>query len=115
MYRWLNSQGQIIRTHTIKEFSEKYSIGYGLAKSLACGSKVRIHGFCSTSPKAKARKYRERFMTGLVNTQTGERSILGPSVKKFANDHGLSLQGLSELVNCRVQVYRHWILQKTLD
>lgn len=54
-------------------------------------------------------------MTVLVNTKNGEAKILGPSVKKFAKDHGLSLQGLSELVNGRVQVYRHFVLGKTLD
>ena len=54
-------------------------------------------------------------MTVLVNTRTGEKSILGPSVKNFAKDRGLSLQGLSELVNGRVRIYRHWVLEKTLD
>lgn len=54
-------------------------------------------------------------MTKLVNTKTGEAKILGPSVKKFAQDHGLSLQGLSELINSRVHIYRDWVLKKTLE
>lgn len=54
-------------------------------------------------------------MTTLVNTHTGERSILGQSLKQFARDHGLSLQGLSELVNRRVLMYRNWALGDTLN
>jgi len=115
MYRWINSKGEVIKTRTIKEFSEKYSMSYSMAKSLHCGSRVRIRGFCSTSPKAKARKYRKRFLTKLVNTKTGEECILGPSVKKFASERALSLQGLSELINGRVHIYRDWVLKKTLE
>ena len=88
---------------------------YSMARSLHCGMRVRLRGFCSTSSKPKARKFRRRFLTRLVNTKTGETKILGASVKSFAKDHGLSLQGLSELVNKRVQIYRHWVLGKTLD
>lgn len=114
-YKFINSNGELIKTRTIKEFSERYSMSYSLAKSLHCGLRVRIGGFCSTSPKPKARKYRRRFLTKLVNTKTAEECILGPSVKKFAVDHGLSLQGLSELVNGRVHIYRNWVLKKTLE
>ena len=63
--------------------------------------------------KPRVKKHRERFMTRLLNTKTGETTILGPSVKKFAKDRGLSLQGLSELVNRRVPMYRGWMLQTT--
>jgi len=105
----------VIKTRTIKEFSERYSMSYSLAKSLHCGLRVRIGGFCSTSKNAKARKYRKRFLTKLVNTKTGEECILGASVKNFAADHGLSLQGLSELINGHVHIYRDWVLKKTLE
>lgn len=113
MYRWINSKGEVIRTRTVKEFSAISGMSYSMAKSLACGYRARLKGFCSTSPKVK--KHRERFTTVLVNTRTGARSILGPSVKKFATDHHLSLQGLSELINGRVQMYRHWALERTLE
>ena len=54
-------------------------------------------------------------MTVLVNTRTGERSILGPSVKKFARDHGLCLNELSRLINGHSFIYRHWVLEKTQE
>lgn len=113
MYRWINSQGETIKTRTIREFAETYNFSIGCARILHSGHRSRMSGFCSVDKKAK--KERERFMTVLVNTKTGERGILGPSVKKFAKDHGLSLNGLSELVNARVPIYRHWVLGRTLD
>ena len=114
-YSFLNSRGEIEKFKSIREFSDRYSMPYSMARSLHAGMRVRLKGFCSTSSKPKARKYRRRFLTRLVNTKTGETKILGGSVKCFAKDHGLSLQGLSELVNKRVQIYRHWVLGKTLD
>jgi hypothetical protein len=54
-------------------------------------------------------------MTRLTNMRTGETAILGASVKGFAVARGLSLNGLSELINCRVPIYRYWVLQRTLD
>lgn len=114
-YSFINSRGEIERFGSIRAFSQKSSMSYPMARSLHCGMRVRLRGFCSTSSKPKAKKFRDRFMTVLVNTRTEERCILGPSVKKFAADHGLSLQGVSELVNRRVQIYRHWVLGKTLD
>lgn len=113
MYRWIDSQGQVHKTRTVKEFAEKYNFPESLARSLACGQRSRLRGWCSTSKKPKVRKHRERFLTRLVNTKTGETTILGPSVKKFARDRGLSLQGLSELINRRVAMYRGWMLQTT--
>lgn len=47
--------------------------------------------------------------------RTGETAILGATVKGFAAARGLSLHGLSELVNHRVPIYRYWVLQQTLD
>ncbi len=113
-YSFINFRGEIERFENIRAFSEKYSMPYSMARSLHAGMRVRLRGFCSTSSKAKAGKFRARFMTKLVNTKTGERCIVGASVKACAKNHGLSLQGLSELVNGRVQIYRHWILEKTL-
>jgi len=113
MCRWLNSKGEIIKTRTIREFADRYGLTIDSARNLHSGHRSRIRGFCSLAPRAK--KERDRFMMVLVNTKSGERSILGPSVKQFAKDRGLSLQGLSELVNGTVFVYRHWVLAKTLD
>jgi hypothetical protein len=50
----------------------------------------------------------------LVNTQTGERSIIGQTVKAFAQEHHLCLNELSKLVNGRKLRYRNWVLERTL-
>jgi hypothetical protein len=113
MHRFISPTGEIIKTRSIKEFAEKYDFSPSMARSLACGYRSRLKGFCSTSPRAK--KERMRFMTVLINTQTGERSILGPSVKKFATDHGLCFNELSKLVNGHKLMYRGWVLEKTLN
>jgi hypothetical protein len=115
MYRWINSKGETVRTKTVKAFAEKYGFTHDTAYQLSCGSRARLRGWCSTSKKPKAKKYRERFLTKLVNMKTGETAILGPSVKKFARDRGLSLQGFSELVNRRVAFYRNWTLAATAE
>jgi len=114
MYSWINSEGQTIKTKSISEFASAYGFSPSMARSLACGSRARLRGWCSGSNKPKVKKHRARFTTVLVNTKTGERCILGQSVKSFAKKHGLSLQGFSELVNGRVPIYRHWALEKTL-
>ena len=113
MYSWINSKGETIKTETVKEFALKYNFPESLARSLACGQRSRLRGWCSTSKKPRVKKHRERFLTKLLNTKTGETAILGQSVKKFARDHGLSLQGFSELVNRRVPMYRGWTLHST--
>jgi len=113
MYSWINSNGESIKTKTLAEFARKYDFPLSMARHLAAGMRSRLRGWCSTSKKPKVKKHRERFMTRLVNTKTGETAILGPSVKKFARDHGLSLQGLSELVNGHVAMYRGYMLQTT--
>lgn len=51
----------------------------------------------------------------LVNTLCGKRTILGRSVKSFAKEHGLSLNGFSKLVNGRRILYRGWCLEKSMD
>lgn len=103
MYSFLDNTGNVIKTRSVREFSDRHSLPYKSALSLASGRRARLCGYCSTHPRAK--KLRERFTTTLLNLKTGERKILGPSVKKFAKDHDLSLQGLSELVNRRVLAY----------
>jgi hypothetical protein len=113
MYSFLDITGNLIKTRSIREFSDRHSLPYNSARSLASGRRARLRGFCSTHPRAK--KLRERFTTTLVNLQTGERKILGPSIKKFAKDHDLSLQGLSELVNRRVLAYRGLTLARSVD
>lgn len=86
-----------------------------MARTLAAGVRYRLCGWCSTSKKAKVRKARDRFLTVLTNTDTGESKNLGPSVKKFAKENGLCLNEVSRLVNGRSLMYRSWVLQKTLD
>ena len=112
MYSWINSEGQTIKTDTIAEFARKYNFPPSMARTLACGKRARLRGFCSTHPRAK--KFRDRFTTTLINLNTGEKKILGPSVKKFARDHDLSLQGFSELINRRVLLYRGWTLESSV-
>jgi hypothetical protein len=53
-------------------------------------------------------------MTRLVNISTGERTILGASVKGFSKKHGLSPQAVSELLNGRANVYRFWALENNM-
>lgn len=111
--KWIAPTGDIIKTKTIREFSERFGMSVGVARQLHSGQRPRAHGFCSMA--AKAKKQRKRFMTKLVYTVTGETKILGASVMHFAREHGLSLQGLSELVNRRVPIYRHWVLADTME
>src|SRR3954452_12232432 len=111
MYRWINESGETVRTSTVREFCDLAGISHGNARNLACGHRTRHGPWCSTAPKA--RRQRERFLTGLVNTRTGERFILGRSVKHFANTHGLSFRGLSTLVNGSCVAWNGWVLEKT--
>jgi len=85
-----------------------------MAKALSCGYRSRLRGWCSTNKRAK--KERDRFLTQLVNVHTGEEFILGASIKKFAQDHGLCDNELWKLVNGKGKLmYRGWCLKKTLD
>src|SRR4051812_32093379 len=113
MYRFINSEGQIVKARKLTEFAKRYHLNYSSVKSLATGWRKTLHGFCSTSKHAK--KARERFTTILVNTKTGERAILGQRLTDFARKHELSIQGLTELTRGHVQAYRHWVLGKTLE
>ena len=112
MYSFISPKGEIIKTKTVKEFSEKYGMKYSSAKELACGNRARNLGWCSTHKKAK--RLRDRFTTVLVNTKTGERSILGQSLITFSKKHGLCMNEISKLVNGHKIFSRHWCLEKTL-
>lgn len=61
----------------------------------------------------RAKKARERFTTVLVDTKTGERSILGQTITAFTEKHGLCKNEVYKLVNCRTIIYRNWMLEKT--
>ena len=113
MYSLLDSTGTIIKAQTIDELANRFALSRDSVLSLVRGHRGRLFGFCSTHPRAK--RIRHRWTTTLLNLKTGERKILGPSVKKFAKDHNLSLQGLSELVNRRVLAYRGWTLARSVD
>ena len=114
MYSWIKSDGSVLRTDTIKQFCDISGFCPSMARTLASGVRYRLCGWCSGSKKARVRKARDRFLTVVVNTATGDRRILGPSVKRFATEHGLCLNELSRLVNGRCLMYRGSVLQKTL-
>ena len=114
-YTFIGPDGQTIKTKSIKEFARTYGFPESLARNLHCGYRARLRGFCSTSQKPRVKKLRKRFLTKLTNLKTGENAILGASVKRFAQEHDLSLQGLSELVNNRVSIYRHWVKAGTAE
>ena len=112
MPSFISPTGQIITTKTNKEFAQTYGFRESNVRSLACGWYRRFKGWCSMHPRAK--KERERFMTVLVNTKTGIRSILGQTISGFAKAHSLSKQALCQLMNGHRVIYRHWMLENTL-
>jgi len=111
-YKWIDSKGNTICA-TIRDFAERYDFPPSMARSLAAGVRSRLRGWCSGSSKPRVKRARQRFLTKLVNTRTGESAILGLSIAKFARDHGLSRQGLNELITSRVPMYRGWMLEST--
>lgn len=113
MYRWFNSKGEMVKTKTIPEFAKRYNFPASMARSLACGYRIRLRGWISGSSKPRIKKARKRFLMKLVNTWTGEKCVLGPSIAKFAAQHGLSRAGLNELIIGRVPIYRGWMLEST--
>jgi len=117
MVSFINSQGEVIKFASIKEFADRFGFSHSVARSLHCGSRVRLKGFCSTSSKAKARKYRKRFLTKLVNTKTGEECILGPSIKAWAEKRHLCPNEVWKLINSHhgKLIYRDWCLQQTRE
>ena len=66
MYTFISPKGEIVKTKTIKEFSEKYQFNYNNAVQLNCGFSARMNGWCSTHPKAK--KKRQRFIDTIQGT-----------------------------------------------
>ena len=111
MYSWLKSDGSVLHADTIKEFCAISGFRPSMARTLACAVRARLRGFCSTHPRAK--RFRDRFTTPLINIWTGARKILGPSVKKFAKDNGISLSECSLLINRKSLCVRGWMLERS--
>jgi hypothetical protein len=111
MYQWINSFGEKLCTHTIKEFAQLSGLRESNARSLACGYYNTFKGWLS--PKA-GRKRRKRFLSVLVNPREGKRQILGPTITGFARSHGLCESEVYKLINCRGKImYRGWCLEAT--
>jgi hypothetical protein len=113
LYSFISPEGKTIKTKSVKEFSETYGVNYNSAKELSCGKRSRNGGYCSTHRKAA--RHRQRFLTRVLNTKTGESAIIGRSIKQFADEHGLSFHDLGQLINGRIISYRGWVLEKTWD
>lgn len=113
MYRWIDSQNQVVKTRTIREFSEKYSMSYRSARALASGYRSKIKGWCSTS--RKARLARQRFTTRLVNPKTGQSEIVGQSARAFAERHGVCYNDLVKLLNGHKLMVKGWATEQTLE
>lgn len=111
-YSFISPQNQIIRTKTIKEFSDQYSVSYRSARALASGFRSKIKGWCSTSPKAK--RARKRFTTRLVNTKTGRIEIVGQSAKSCAKRMGVCYNDLVKLLNGHKIMIRGWAMEQTM-
>lgn len=111
MYRFISPTGEVIKTKTVRQFSILTGLRYSNCKTLACGVRSTMSGFCSTHPRAARR--RKRFTTVLFNTKTGATRVIGSSVKKCAEELGLCLSELSKLVNRRQIAYRGWVLLDT--
>lgn len=112
MFKFYSPEGALVKTDNLRDFAVQHSLPYSHVKDLNCGRFKRYKGWLSTHPSA--RRYRKRFLTVLVNTQTGERCILGQAVTRFAKAHGLCLCELSKLVNGHKVIYRGWCLETTL-
>ena len=110
MRKWISPEGQIVETKTIKEFAEKFGVRESTARRLACGDRNMSHGWCSTH--RRARKARERFMTVLRNTKTGERKIVGQFVTRFATENGLCINDTYGLLSGRLIMYKHWVVDR---
>ena len=113
MHSWINSQGEIIKTRTIKEFAQMAGIRESNARSLACGHFKRFKSWCSTHRRAK--RHRKRFTTALVNTHTEQKCIIGPSVTSFCRAHNLSTGHVHKLLAGEKLFYRGWCLASVLD
>lgn len=109
-YTWINSQGEKVRA-TIKEFTAISGMTPSMARSLAAGCRFRLNGWCSTSKRAK--RYRDRFLTKLVHTRSGESRIVGPSVKRLAEELSLCANELHKILTGKKIMYRSWCLEKS--
>ena len=114
MYSWIDPQGSVIRTDTIKQFAEQYGFNYSHARDLACGWMQRYKGWCSVHKSAS--KARSRFLTVLVNTRDNNRRfILGQTITKFAATHGLSKNSVHQVILGRKIATNGWMLERTLQ
>jgi hypothetical protein len=112
VYTFLSPTGELVQTKSIREFADSVGMKYASARTLHSGHRKRINGWCSTDRSAKMA--RDRFMTVLVNTRTGERTILGHTINGFAKKYGLCDNELWKLVNGHGGkiCYRGWMLEQ---
>src|SRR4051794_7902706 len=113
MYKFISPTGEVVRTKTVKEFSQQTGITYSHARDLACGYNARVGGWCSMAPRAK--KHRKRFLTVLIHPRQGKREMVGQSVSNFAKKHSLCVNELYKLVNGRKICYRGWMLETSYE
>ena len=113
MYTFISPKGKHVRFKTVKEFAKATNMNYGLAKALSGGFRSTALGWCSTHPRAKKR--RKQFMTLVINTITGEESIIGCNAIAFAEKHQLGPTAFNQLINGKRIAYKNWMLKKTYD
>jgi len=113
MRKFISPTGEVVKTKTIKEFSDKYGLEPVGARMLACGMLKSFHGWMSFHPKAK--KKRKRIMTKLINVQTYAEETLGNTVRAFADKHNLCSYEVCNLLTGKRFIYKNWVLRKTYD
>ena len=113
MYSWINSQGETVKTKTIKEFAQLTGMRESNCRRLACGAVAKSHGWCST--KRRAARLRKRFTTVLQNMSTGETAIVGQSVASFCRSRKLSTKNLHGVLCGKRIAYKNWTLAKSLE
>lgn len=113
MYTFYSDKGEKVVTKSIKEFAQRYSMNYSYARTLACGARNKMFGWCSGHPRAK--KARARFLLKLINIYTGETDIIGMSVSSFAKRHNLCHDEVHALLSKRKLCYRGWMLNSTYN
>lgn len=111
MFVFLNPEGKKVRVKKLMDLVKMSGMSYMSARSLNCGIRKALLGWCSTHPKAKKR--REKFMTRLINTETGERSVVGQHPKRFAIKHNLCANTLNQLLRGERLCYKNWMLEKS--
>lgn len=113
MHTWIDKDGNLVKTRTIKEFAQLAGLRESNARSLACGHFKRFKNWCSTHRRAK--RHRKRFTTALVHCLTGRRAIIGQSVTAFCRAHNLSTGHVHKLLAGEKLFYRGWCLASTLE